>query len=374
MRPTTRRLLLAGPLPPPVGGIATWTEEVANSDLARSAPFEVFDTAPRDRGAVDVRSRFRPVRALHGLGLLVRFAVRLAASRPDLVHICSSYHWATPRDALFVWLARASGARVCLHLHGGDFPVFAERLPSAAYRLLLATLRRCSRVIVITRQTEAWLSERIGADRVRYLPNFVPELAAAVSADVGGRVAGTPGSLRVVFAGLLTAAKGVRELVLAAAALPCVELTLAGPAEPVFLGALADALRRLGDRVHVLGEQPRDAVACLLRDTDVFALPSHREGFPVSLLEAMAAGAAIVATPVGAVPDLVRDGQDALLVPPGDVNALVRALAMLARDPALRHALGEHARARALTEFGREAILAQLAALHAEVIAERSRD
>ena len=80
----------------------------------------------------------------------------------------------------------------------------------------------------------------------------------------------------------------------------------------------------------------------LMRSADVFLLPSHGEGFPNSLVEAMAAGMACVVTPVGAVPDMVADG-GALVVPVGYAAALRSAIERLAADPELRRRLGEEA-------------------------------
>jgi glycosyltransferase involved in cell wall biosynthesis len=77
----------------------------------------------------------------------------------------------------------------------------------------------------------------------------------------------------------------------------------------------------------------------LLRRAEIFVLPSHYEGMPMSMLEAMAANAAVVVTPVGVIPDFVKDGEHALLVPPKSPDNLAIALEKLVRDPALRERL-----------------------------------
>jgi glycosyltransferase involved in cell wall biosynthesis len=82
----------------------------------------------------------------------------------------------------------------------------------------------------------------------------------------------------------------------------------------------------------------------LLARAAVVVLPSHREGLPMVLLEAMAHGRAVVATPVGGVPSLVEDGRTGLLVPPGDAEAVRAAMERLLGDPDLRRRLGAAAR------------------------------
>lgn len=100
-----------------------------------------------------------------------------------------------------------------------------------------------------------------------------------------------------------------------------------------------------GGRVHFLGV--RAEVAEILSASDIFALASHWEGSPVAVMEAMAAGLPVAATAVGGVPELVAHGETGLLVPPGEPEALARALAELARNEERRRRLGAAAQARA---------------------------
>ncbi len=116
-------------------------------------------------------------------------------------------------------------------------------------------------------------------------------------------------------------------------------------------GPLEDELRGLAaelgvaDRVVFFGS--RGNVFDLLPALDVFALSSRFEGLPIALLEAMATGIAPVAASVGGIPEVITDGEDGLLVPPGDPAALASALDKALDDPALRADLGRRAQARA---------------------------
>ncbi len=103
----------------------------------------------------------------------------------------------------------------------------------------------------------------------------------------------------------------------------------------------------LGDRFRFLGHR-RDALA-LLTAADIVVLPSHQEGLPVVLMEAVSVGATIVATSVGGVPQVITDGVNGLLVPPGDPGALADALERLVHDPDLRRRLGQAAAAEQAT-------------------------
>ena len=95
----------------------------------------------------------------------------------------------------------------------------------------------------------------------------------------------------------------------------------------------------------------QEDVAPLYSAFDALVLPSSNEGTPVSAIEALAAGRPVVATRVGGVPDVVRDGEDGFLVETGDTVELADRLARLARDPALRERMGEQGRARVLPRY-----------------------
>jgi glycosyltransferase involved in cell wall biosynthesis len=266
------------------------------------------------------------------------------------------------RDGLFVWIARALGIRTILHFHGGDFPEFAASCPPWAARLLDATLRRTNRLIALTHDTEAFLASRTSRDRVHYLPNFVEtELWATERPAARGS-----SPIEILYVGWLIEAKGVRELLHAMRRIHDARLTLIGPAEPVFAETLASDLAALGDRVRVLPARAREELVPLYAAADVFALPTWREGFPNVLLEAMAAGLPLVTTPVGAIPDIVRDGKEALLVPPRDPDALAAALRRLVSDADLRLTMGQRAHERAMT-FSAEQVLERLADIWREL-------
>jgi glycosyltransferase involved in cell wall biosynthesis len=125
------------------------------------------------------------------------------------------------------------------------------------------------------------------------------------------------------------------------------------------------------DEVLFLGSVDRDRVREILGTAEIFCLPSHWEGSPLSLLEAMAAGAAIVATNVGDVAHILEEGRDGILIKPHDVEALTRALTTLLSDKECRIRLGTNARRRAEHSFARSAVTRRLYELYVE--AARSR-
>ncbi len=198
------------------------------------------------------------------------------------------------------------------------------------------------------------------------LAGVAPALATARRREL---LAGAPGPL-LLAVGNLNAAKGHAHLVEAAARLlptyPGLRLAIVGrPEEEAAAVRKIIAALGLEGRVALLGQR-RD-VAALLAAADLFALPSLWEGLPLALLEAMAAGAPVVATAVGGVPRVVEDGVTGRLVTPGDVTALAAALGEALADPegARRMALAGQARVRAV--YGAHAWARRLEDVYARV-------
>ena len=121
--------------------------------------------------------------------------------------------------------------------------------------------------------------------------------------------------------------------------------------EPYFAGSgLGDRLRRLGYR---------DDIPAILAASDIFTLPSHFEGLPMSIIEAMLTGLPVVATDIRGAREQVQDGVTGFLVPAAAVAPLAAALQRLAADAGLRLRLGEAGRQRALREFDEAVVVAR---------------
>jgi mannosyltransferase len=139
--------------------------------------------------------------------------------------------------------------------------------------------------------------------------------------------------------------------------------------------AFAESLRArvaaagLSARVRFLGELPIAEVPAWYRRISIYAFTSRNEGFGLTLIEAMAAGTAVVASRAGAAETIIRDGEDGVLVPPGDAAALVAALEPLMREPDRAAALGRNARARALAQFGIDAEVERIVGVYRQVLA-----
>ena len=287
--------------------------------------------------AIDARADARAAREL--LAVLRR-------ERPQILHANSSKAGVLGRLA-----AAATGVPVRVFtVHGWAFK--AHRGAAATAYLWADRLMRpltTWTVCVAESERAAGLRARTcGAGNTVVIRNGV-DLGRPRRRHAPGR-----GPVTVLAVGRLRHPKDFPTLVRAAAAVPPGALRVLVAGDGPERAALESDIARLGlaGTVELLGE--RTDVPELLARSDVFALSSRSEGLPMSVLEAMAAELPVVASRVGGVGELVRDGATGTLVPPGDSAALAHALAQLAADPELRARMGAAGRRRAEEEFGLE--------------------
>lgn len=292
-------------------------------------------------------------------------ALRLAARLP--IDGDGAWRRVTPLLAPAAVLAREmerSGVRH-LHVHSCSnsavIAMLAGELTGIPYSLTLNAnvewwggavgekFERAAFVIVITE----WLLEQVRREYPELGKNHV--LLGRIGVDTRKwrairRAGRAVGPWRVISVGRLHASKGHDVLVRAIAVLirdgDDVDLRIvgAGPER----GALERLARELGvgDRVLFTGSLSEEEVIAELGEADIFALASHAEPLGVVYMEAMAAGIPAIGTAAGGVGEIITDGVDGLLVPPGDPEALAGAIGRLIRDPGLRERLGAAGRAR----------------------------
>lgn len=299
----------------------------------------------------------------------VAFARLVRAFRPDILHVVGAGPSAVYVAALRPFLRTG----VVLGTHGelsGDAHGAFER--SATMRLALRAL--CASTDAVTAPSRYTLDELRGRFAVRCPTEVIPNgvdldsLAGAAPRDDLGRY--------VLSVGRLVPQKGFDVLLQAFATVqqsdPAQRLLIAGdgPSRQALEGEIARL--GLGDRVILLGSVGRDALPGLYAGAATVVLASRREAFGLAALEAMAAGAPLVATTVGGIPEFAADGENALLVPPDDPEALAIALRRVLDDSELAGRLRRNARARAAT-YSWTAVVDGHEALYRRVVAARVR-
>jgi N,N'-diacetylbacillosaminyl-diphospho-undecaprenol alpha-1,3-N-acetylgalactosaminyltransferase len=221
----------------------------------------------------------------------------------------------------------------------------------------------------LCRPEQARLIVSAGIDVKRFSPDrFSPDERRRLRQERGF----SPDTVVVTMIARLIAPKGVREFLQAAERLNGkARFVLIGEPDPGNLDSLTwGEIQAYVRRGVVLAPGWQNDVIPWLAITDVFVLPSYREGTPVTVLEAMAMGLPVVATDVAGCREAVVSGETGFLVPPRNVDELVGAIRKLVEDPALRRRMGQAGRARVVQHFAVERIVEQYLDLYVELLSK----
>ena len=331
------RIVLVGPIPPPYGGMANQTQQLA--ELLRgegqsvtlvpcNAPY-----SPRWVANVPVlRAVFRLFPYLLRLWREIGSSSVAPSSAPQLVHVMANSGWSWHLFAApAIWIAALRRVPVIVNYRGGE----AESFLSTSARWVRRTMRKAAALIVP--------SGFLKATFARF------DMSAAIVPNIVDlRRFSNPQPHRTNRRRLLVARNlepiydnesAIRALAIVRQTHPDATLTVAGS------GPLADALQSLvktlglAGAVVFTGRLDRDAMANAYRDADIALNPSLVDNMPNSVLEALASGVPVVSTHVGGVPYIVKDGETALLVPPKSPEAMAAAIVRLMDDAALAQRL-----------------------------------
>ena len=372
-------------------------------DLAMHLPRDRFDVAVAAGGdgrlfdlLKEVGVRTIPIPALgrnihiyHEWRSFWEIVKVIRRERPDVVHLNSTKAGALGAIAAFIlkFLQPATynlQPNIIFTAHGWGFHEDRRRLARAAIFFVswLSSLWQDT-IIVLDAADRATAETFIPRRKLAWIPNGIGGIDFNARPDSSGRAAARaflaqkigrsihPDTILIGTIAELTKNKGLSYLI---AALPVSSLSLdyrgLGSIVTVVIGEgeertrlerqIADA--DLGTRVFLAGFIP-DA-ARYLKGLDIFVLPSLKEGLPYAVMEAMAAGLPVVATRVGGVPDLITDGENGLLAPPKDPQAIAAALIRLAGSPETRAQIGLRARETIETNFPFDAMLRRTRALY----------
>jgi glycosyltransferase involved in cell wall biosynthesis len=283
--------------------------------------------------------------------------------RPDIVHV----HYLSPGPRL-LWSLGAG--RLVLTPYGTDIEALPTGLAGWVGRRVFALVLPRARAVIAASEYLLRRTLALGLTDDRALRQVVGfgvdcgEFAAveppATSASDEPRVIGYAKGLRDYYGplDLLDAAARLRDEGVAFR----LRIAGGGPLEATLRDQIAR--RELGELVQLMGALHSDELPAFFAGIHVFAMPSHREGYGVAALEASASGKPVVATNVGGIPEVVRDGATGLLVPPHDPPALAAALRRLAAEPDLRRRMGEAGRHFACERHGRSAAVSAMIACY----------
>lgn len=290
---------------------------------------------------------------------MTQFLWRLPGT--DIVHLHMA---AVERKMPFVFIARLFHKKILIHLHFPDpqTTVF-DKKKAPRYKWCL---RRADRVIVLSKTWKDLLEREWGCTNLEVVYNPCPIVKPAPEYDVD------QSAPYILYAGNLSVRKGYADLIKAFAAvkdaLPEWNLFFAGNGEINHARELCSQYG-ISDRVKLLGWVSGEEKDKAFRNASAYCLPSYAEGFPMGVLDAWAYNLPVVTTPVGGLPDIVSNGENALIFKPGDIDGLAECFTQLG-NRAVREKLSVESKKLAETTFNVDNTNRRIGEIYTELIEE----
>ncbi len=361
------------------GGLAErgYDTTLVAGTLARGEESMAAAASQRGVTIVPLDELHREVAPLRDLRAILRLARLIRRERPDILHTHTAKAGAVGRVAALI-SGRARPSVIVHTFHGHVLRGYFNPLTTLGFRLLERWLATFTTALIA-------VSPEVRDDLVRLgvapaekfaIVRLGIELDERVSAAEGARaevrriLGVAPGAFLIGWVGRMTAVKRTEDVLRALSGL----LERGVDAYVCLVGDGPDR-HQLERYAHELGIVRRclfvgyqNEMGRFYQAIDALVLPSINEGTPVSVIEALAAERPAVATRVGGIPDVIRDGVDGFLVDAGDVDDLAKKLALLAREPARRAAMGAEGRARVLERYAVERLVDDIDLLYRSLL------
>lgn len=293
-------------------------------------------------------------------------AFLMTVKKIHIVHIHHSTGFNFYMTGFFVFLSNVLKKKIVLHNHGADFKEFFYGQKTFGQWCIKKTFEHASAVILLSLSWQQWHAQNIGTKpRWTVIPNPTPlnqpDAPCRIMPDVG----------IVLYMSRLETRKGVYDLLdvipRVVAEIPTITFVFAGDGD---LDAVREKIEELNIRenVKLLGWVEKERKVDVLNNADIFILPSYNEGLPMALLEAMSFGIPSIATSVGGIPELIRDGENGIIIHPGDKRQLADALLALARDKKRRASIGQEAFTTIKSSFSISEYHCKLATLYTQIV------
>lgn len=305
-------IILLTPLPPPAGGMATWSLGFLNSDIAKNHSIKVVDTAVKGNRIRNFKKKSRLEEIHRAAGILSRIHFAKRNSDFDIAHIntsCSTLGMI--RDIISMYMLKKSTIKIILHCHCDTSFWIRSRLNKTIFRILCVN---ADTIFCLDKNSENHIKSITGFDPI-IIPNFVEvnyhymNLNHTVSKELKN----------IIFVGHVTKAKGCEKIIEVARIL-CKH-------NFIFVGYVSDDIRKIEcpSNVSFTGEVEKSIAQKLMSDADLLLLPSDTEGFPLVVLEAMSLGLPVIASAVGAIPEMI-ESKGGILISSSKTSDIVEAI------------------------------------------------
>ena len=372
------KVLLVGPVPPPMGGIVRYCQDMMESEILHKNEMVLFqDNIPHHyRPTITTAKNTWNIIRRDGLSSTIKvfgFVLKkfvqldfiLTKDKYDIMHVLSTAGYGFFRNTIHIILAKRHGLKTVFHLLGQIDDLYREANP--LFKKIISFCLNRAHIHIVQSPLLANFVRGITKRPVYSIFNGVRTEQLA-STDRYAHSSGR--NVEVVTLGYLGYQKGTFDILDVAQRikniLPSVRFTFVGGGEIEKFKKLAEE-KSIADRVRFLGRVEDDVRIKILQTSDIFLLPSHAEGQPIALLEAMAVGLSVITSTVGSIPEIVKEGENGFLVKPGDVEMISKYIETLSRDTSLRERMGRFNMQEANKKYELKKVMLEIQELYERV-------
>ena len=342
------KVAMLGPFPPAIGGIVTSVQNFLKSPLKDKYILLSFRTMSKKQGTPEYFEEKVYTKVCRVIFDLSSFLIFLLKEYPQLVHINTSFNtWAFWRDSVYLVISKMFRKKVFFQIRGGKLNEFWNHSSYLIKCVIKQILLMPDLIAVLSSaQKKPFIEIGLG-EKVKVFPNTVDldRFRSPTMRNYRAEFDIPKHHVVILFiANHFYKKKGGMDL------LKTIPLVIEKHKKVLFVfvggGGEEEVMlsfcrkEKIQDYVKFTGFLSSKAIIQILNSSDIFVLPSHSEGFPNVILEAMAAGLPIVSTPVGAIPEIIENGENGLLVKPKDHSALAEKLIWLIENEQVRKKMG----------------------------------
>ena len=362
------KVLLCAPYKTYLGGISKWTDHIVKyyqSNNENDLWMDIFSLESGKKVYADTPLIKRILCGFAYIPLLINYRRKIYSEKYDVVHITSSASLSLIKDILMLKITRKNQTKSILHFRFGRIPELYKK-NNWEKKLLDKTIRMADEIIVIDQSSFNTLINQ-GYKNIKLLPNPLgPDVEEIIRNSSIKREKN-----KIVFAGHVVPTKGVFELVQACKDITDIEVHILGAVTAEMKSRLYEAAGNNKTWLKITGEQNYETVIKEMLSANIFVLPTYTEGFPNVILESMACGCPIVASAVGAIPEMLNiDGDEpaGICIEPKNIEQLKSAIIKMLNDDKLASTYGSNAKKRVNVIYSMPSVWKQMTDIWKSVI------
>jgi len=362
-----KRVLYISPLPPPRGGIATWTKKILDYGLPNQYKPYLVNTGIKGRRKVFERVKFNFSELFRTILIIFSLFTKLIAYHPKIVHLNSSIsYFGVFRDYFCTILVKLFKIPIVISYHG-DLTNFSKiKYRGLPYKQLIKLIKMADINIVLNKQSYNFIAElnKSGKNNIYKIDNFIDDNIFKNKVE---KISKEDSTIKVIYVGGITKTKGCYDIIKIARKLQDVNFIMIGD----ILKDMEEYILNSPKNMFWSGVLNHDEVINKMYSSNILLFPSHSEGFPNVVLEAMAMGLPVISTYVGAIPEMIDNNKGGFLFEIGDITGFINAINKLKIDYNLRKSMGEHNKRKCKNHYSFSKVSMKLTEIYDSVIKDK---